>query len=182
MTRRMLVAGCADWALTAAGVTPDVPAAVMRNHRVWATTAAARAAGVQRGQRQREAQAQCPELDLLDGNPAAVARAFEPVVAAVTAFSPRVEIVRPGVVALATRGPSHYFGGDAALTRKIAEAVLDVLTRIAPGISARTAVVWAWPTGCFPRCWRPPGGSWSHRATAPRSSRHSPSRCSIVPS
>jgi protein ImuB len=132
VTRRTLVVGCIDWPLTAAGIAPDEPAAVLHAHRVQAATAAARIAGVQRGQRQREAQACCPDLRLLDANPDLDARAFEPVVAAVTAFSPRVEIVRPGVVALATRGPSRYFGGDAALAGKIATAVRDALTRIAP--------------------------------------------------
>jgi protein ImuB len=132
MTRRTLVVGCTDWPLTAAGVAPDEPAVVLRAHRVLASTAVARAAGVQRGQRQREAQARCQELRLLDANPDQDARAFEPVVASVSAFSPRVEIVRPGVVALATRGPSRYFGGDAALADKIAAAVRAVLTRIAP--------------------------------------------------
>jgi protein ImuB len=132
VTRRTLVVGCTDWPLTAAGIAPDQPAAVLHAHRVQATTAAARSASVQRGQRQREAQACCPDLHLLDANPDLDARAFEPVVAAVTAFSPRVEIIRPGVVALATRGPSRYFGGDAALAGKIATAVRGVLTRIAP--------------------------------------------------
>lgn len=133
MTRRTLVVGCTDWPLTAAGVPPGHPAAVMHDHRVVAATAAARAAGVQRGHRQREAQARCPELELLPAAPDAEARVFEPVVATVTAFSPRVEIVRPGVVALATRGPSRYFGGDAALVSRLAAAVRDTLTRIAPG-------------------------------------------------
>lgn len=133
MTRRTLVVGCSDWALTAAGVPPDEPAAMLFDHRVRATSVAARTAGVRRGQRQREAQACCPQLRLLDPDPARDARAFEPVVAAVTAFSPRVEIVRPGVVALGTRGPSRYFGGDAALVTQITAAVTAVLDRVAPG-------------------------------------------------
>lgn len=133
VTRRTLVVGCTDWPLTAAGVPPHEPAAVLHDHRVRAATAAARDAGVQRGQRQREAQACCPGLTLLPANPDADARAFEPVAAAIHAFSPRVEIVRPGVVALATRGPSRYFGGDAALVARIAAAVRQVLSRIAPG-------------------------------------------------
>ncbi len=132
VTRRTLVVGCTDWPLTAAGISPGEPVAVLHAHRVQAATAAARSAGVQRGQRQREAQARCPELGLLRANPDTDARSFEPVVAAVTAFSPRVEIIRPGVVALATRGPSRYFGGDAALAGRITTAVCDTLTRIAP--------------------------------------------------
>lgn len=123
MTRRTLVVGCTDWPLTAAGIPPDRPAAALHDHRVVAATAAARAAGVQRGHRQREAQARCPELELLPAAPDTDARVFEPVVAAVTTFSPRVTIVRPGVVALATRGPSRYFGGDAALVARLTATV-----------------------------------------------------------
>jgi protein ImuB len=132
VTRRTLVVGCTDWPLTAAGVAPGEPAAVLYDHRVVAATTTARALGVQRGQRQREAQARCPELALLPTAPETDARVFEPIVAAITAFSPRVEIVRPGVVALATRGPSRYFGGDAALVTRLTTAVCDVLTHIAP--------------------------------------------------
>lgn len=132
MTRRTLVVGCVDWPLTAVGVAPGDPAAILHDHRVVAATAAARALGVVRGQRQREAQAACPDLALLPTAPDTDARAFEPVVAAASVFSPRVEIVRPGVIAMATRGPSRYFGGDAALVSRLTSAVADVLTQIAP--------------------------------------------------
>jgi protein ImuB len=49
------------------------------------------------------------------------------VVAAVEVFTPGVEVVRPGVCALATRGPSRYFGGDDALVGLVAAAVDGVL-------------------------------------------------------
>jgi protein ImuB len=60
--------------------------------------------------------------------PAAEARAFEPVVSTVEEFCPRVEVLRPGACAIGARGPARYFGGEAALARKIVEAVtgLDV--------------------------------------------------------
>jgi protein ImuB len=51
------------------------------------------------------------------------ARAFEQVVSAVEEFCPRVEVIRPGVCAIGARGPARYFGGEAALARKIIEAV-----------------------------------------------------------
>jgi protein ImuB len=51
------------------------------------------------------------------------ARAFEPVVAAVGEFCPKVEILRPGTCAIGVRGPARYFGGEAALAEKIAAAV-----------------------------------------------------------
>ncbi len=58
-----------------------------------------------------------------DGEPGPAARAFEPVVAAVEEFCPKVEILRPGICALGVRGPARYFGGEAALAEKIATAV-----------------------------------------------------------
>jgi protein ImuB len=51
------------------------------------------------------------------------ARAFEPVVAAVEEFCPRVEVLRPGACAIGARGPARYFGGERALAAKIADAV-----------------------------------------------------------
>jgi protein ImuB len=50
-------------------------------------------------------------------------RAFEPVVAAVTEFCPRIEVLRPGICAFGARGPARYFGGEAELARKIAQTV-----------------------------------------------------------
>ena len=77
--------------------------------------------------RKREAQARCPTLEILARDETREARAFEPVVAAVGAFAPLVEITRPGVCALATRGPSRYFGGDEALVGKVVAAVGSAL-------------------------------------------------------
>ena len=116
-----------DWPIVAAGVPAGVPAAVLFANRVVACSAGARAEGVVRGIRRREAQGRCPELVVLEHDPGRDARVFEPVVAAVAAFAPRVEVLRPGVVAVATLGPSRYFGGDDALAAKITDAVTSVL-------------------------------------------------------
>ncbi|MFP5377031.1 MAG: DNA polymerase Y family protein [Acidimicrobiia bacterium] len=145
--------------MAAAGLAAE-PSAVVSANRVVASSAPARAEGVARGLRRREAQARCPGLTVVGPDPGRDARAFEPVVAAVAAFAPRVEILRPGVVALATRGPSRYFGGDAALAARVAEAVAPALPAGAPAcrvgvadgafaasLAARRAVV------------VPPGGS-----------------------
>lgn len=135
---RTLVVWCPDWPVAAAGVGADAPAAVFHANRVVASSAAARMEGVRRGLRRREAQARCPDLVVLAFDEARDARAFEPVVAAVEAFAPRVEVVRPGVCAVPTRGPSRYFGGDEALAAKVAAAVAEAggpgcLTGIADG-------------------------------------------------
>ena len=126
-TVRTLVVWSPDWPVVAAGVEPHVPAAVVFANRVVACSAPARAEGVVRGLRRREAQGRCPGLTVLESDPGRDARAFEPVVAAVAAFAPRVEVVRPGVVAVATRGPSRYFGGDGPLAARVVEALAAVV-------------------------------------------------------
>jgi protein ImuB len=55
--------------------------------------------------------------------PGPSARAFEPVVAVVEEFCPKVEVLRPGTCAISVRGPARYFGGESELVAKIAAAV-----------------------------------------------------------
>src|SRR5687768_680507 len=123
---RTLVVWCPDWPMVAAGLC-SVPSAVLAAGRVVACSAVARAEGVARGLRRRQAEARCPGLAVVEHDPAGDARAFEPVVVAVEAFTPEVEIVRPGVCAVATRGPSRYFGGDETLVGLVSAAVDGVL-------------------------------------------------------
>jgi protein ImuB len=98
--------------------------------------------------RRREAQARCPEIEVLQRDLATEARRWEPVVAAVEAFSPGVEILQPGQLALGARGPSRYFGGDAVLAAKVKTAVeaFDApLSQPAPDRSRLGTADWA---GC----------------------------------
>lgn len=121
---RTLAAWCPDWPVAAAGIDGAVvAAAVVHANRVVACSAAARASGVRRNQRRREAQSRCPELEVLPLDPDGEARAFEPVVAALDGTCPRVEVVRPGLCVFATRGPSRYFGGDEPLATRVAGVV-----------------------------------------------------------
>jgi protein ImuB len=139
---RTLVVAVADWPLVAAGVPSAEPAAVLFANRVVATSAAARANGVTAGLRRREAQARCPELTVLDHDPARDARAFEPVAAALDTLTPRIEIAVPGRCAFPTRGPSRYHGGDhalAGLARQLARAAVPgaaVTVGVADGLFA----------------------------------------------
>ena len=126
---RTLVVWCPDWPVAVAGGAGE-PLAVVAAGQVVACSAPARAEGVRRGLRRREAEARCPGLAVVDADPAREARAFEPVMAAVeAAFTPRVEVVRPGVCAFATRGPSRYFGGDEALAAQVAARVDEIVAR-----------------------------------------------------
>ena len=138
----MSVVVCPDWPVVAAGYDDDVPVAVigaraapqsggLSHNAVVACSEAAREAGVKPGLRRRQAESRCPRLVVIDNDPGRDARAFEPVVAAIESFTPRVEVFRPGVCAFATRGPSRYFGGDDLLAVKVAEKVDRVLTQTA---------------------------------------------------
>jgi protein ImuB len=127
MAVRTVVVWCPDWpvvsAAGAAGMSPAAPIAVVWANRVISCSAAARAEGVRRGLRRREAQSRCPELAVLGHDPVRDARAFEPVAAAVEELAPGVEVVRPGICAVAARGPARYFGGDRAVAARLVEQV-----------------------------------------------------------
>lgn len=162
---RTLVVWCPDWPLTAAGVGPDVPAAVVDAERVAVCSAAARAEGVRRGLHRREAQRRCPSLRVLPPDPRRDAAAFEAVVTVVERFSPRVEVVRPGVCAFRSDAPARFLAAvhavpaprgpgpkdpaaaDTHLARRIAAAVghgcrVGVAEGLfAAGLAARTGTV-----------------------------------------
>lgn len=126
----MVAVWCPDWPVVAWGVPPTEPAAVLVANRVVATSVAARDEGVVVGQRRREAQGRCPELALLDRDEDREARLFEPVVAALDAITPRVEVTGPGLVGFPARGPSRFFGGDRAMAEAVAECVAPVMPRV----------------------------------------------------
>ncbi|MCO8276126.1 DNA polymerase Y family protein [Actinoplanes sp. TRM 88003] len=124
---RTMLVWCPDWPVIAAEIVSGLPAAqpviVLHGNRVIACSEAARQEGVRRGLRRREAQSRCPQLTAVEHDPGRDARAFEPVVAAVEEVAVGVEVIRPGALALAARGPSRYFGGEEAAAERIVEQV-----------------------------------------------------------
>ncbi|WP_371688715.1 DNA polymerase Y family protein [Micromonospora sp. KC207] len=124
---RTLLLWCPDWPVLAAEIVDGVPAtgavAVLHANRVVACSERARAEGVRRGLRKREAQGRCPQLTVVDHDAGRDARAFEPVVAAVEELAAGVEVVRPGACALAARGPARHLGGEEAAAERIIEHV-----------------------------------------------------------
>ena len=90
---------------------------------VRAASSEARAEGVTRGMRRREAEARCPAAVCVDADVANEARTFEVVARAVETFTPRVVLDRPGRCEFPTRGPSRYFGGDDDLACQVHAAV-----------------------------------------------------------
>lgn len=167
---RTLVVVCADWPVVATGRSLDDPVAVVVANRVVATSPGARAHGVVRGLRRRQAQGRCPDLVVVERDPEREVRLFEPVVAALDRITPRVEIRRPGVCAFTTRGPARYFGGDEAVARLTHETALEA-------VEGRTGVRVGVADGAFAAGWaarlaRPvrlvePGGSAAFLAPLP---------------
>jgi len=164
---RTVVVWCPDWPVVAAAAEHDVsghvPVAVVAANRVVACSEVARADGVRRGLRRREAQARCPSLVVLADDPSRDARLFEPVVAAVEELAPGVEVVRPGICAVAARGPSRWFGGDAAVAERLVDHVAQTCGvesqvgvadgSFAAGLAARRGLVV--PPGASPQLLSP---------------------------
>lgn len=126
-TPRAAVCWLPDWPVTAVGASPDTLCAVVDGLGpravVIACSAAARAAGIRRGQRARDAHRISPLLTVHPRDEAGEARAFEPVLAALESLVAGLEIVRPGLVAFDLRGPARYHGGEEPLARCVRDAV-----------------------------------------------------------
>jgi protein ImuB len=126
---RTIVLWCPDWPVTAArnatGVGADVPLAIIEKGFVFACSPRARAEGVRRGLRLREAQYRSTDLVVLPYDPVQDSRAFEPVITRIEETTPGVQLIRPGTCAIRSRGPSRYYGGEeqaaAALLRSLHE-------------------------------------------------------------
>ncbi|ROR90394.1 DNA polymerase Y family protein [Nocardioides aurantiacus] len=161
---RVMVVWCPDWSVVAAleeaGASVRSPAAVLHANLVEVCNGPARAEGVRRGQRRRDAQARCPELVLLPANPDRDARAFEPVLATVEDLRPGVAALRPGL--LAVRAPDRWYGNETYAGATVAEALVgigvrDVRLGVADDLftaeqAARSADAQSWTVV-------PPGGS-----------------------
>ena len=153
---RMLCLWCPDWPVVAARRADPglegVPVVVLDRGFVLAASVEARAEGVRRGLRRREAEVRCPELALRPVDPAGEARAFEALSRAVEVLAPRLALDRPGLLFVPTRGPSRYFGGDEAFAARLLAEVRGVTTRIgiADGVfAARLAARRSEPGGVF---------------------------------
>ncbi|RJO72389.1 DNA polymerase Y family protein [Nocardia panacis] len=109
--------------------------AVLAANRVLECSALARAAGVSVGLTRREAQSRCPDLLTAQADIDRDARLFEPVVAAVDAAVPGVEVLRPGLLVLNTRGAARYFGSEEAAAQRLVDAVAAVGVEAQVGIA-----------------------------------------------
>jgi protein ImuB len=83
----------------------------------------AREQGVQVGMLRREAEAVCPTVVTYAQDRGAEAGTFEPVVAAIEAVIPRVEMVHPGLVFVPVGGAVRYYGGESVLVEEVVGAI-----------------------------------------------------------
>lgn len=123
---RVLAGWVPDWPVVAAlgrEPEPQCLAAVTERGRILAASGAARAAGVRGGQKLRSAQALVADLQVFDRDAGLEAQAFEPVADAVGALAAHLEVVRPGLLALAAAGAARYHGGEEALAERVMDAV-----------------------------------------------------------
>jgi protein ImuB len=142
-----------DWPAVAAAAAADLPAtapvAVTLANRVIACSSTARAAGVRRGVRRREAQARCPRLHVAAADTDRDARFFEPVIAAVDDLVPCGEVLRPGLLVLPIRGAARVFGSEQAAAGQLIDAAAAVGAECQTGIADRlSTAVFAARAGC----------------------------------
>lgn len=148
---RTIVLWCPDWPVAAAarahglaagsssgsGSRPgntDAAIALIEKGQVFACSAAARREGVRRGLRVREAQSRCPDLVVLPYDAALDIRAFDPVLEAIEEVTSGAQLLRPGMCAIRSRGPSRFYGSD----DEAALWLLDTLDAL--GIDSRIGI------------------------------------------
>ncbi len=122
---RQLVVWVPDWpALVALADRPaDTALAVFAKGIVLACTPQARANGVRRGMRRRDAQSRCPDLVVVDHRAEVDAKAFDEVLTVIDQFSPTVSLLRPGLAALTV--PEKFYGGEAEAAAILTELLVD---------------------------------------------------------
>lgn len=127
---RVLVLWCPDWPVVAARqhekLPADAPLVLTEKGLVFAASVSARAEGISRGLRLREAQSRFPGLIDRAYDPALNSRAFEPVIAGVEELIPGVQLLRPGMCAVQVRGAAQYYGGEKAAALTVIDRVNEI--------------------------------------------------------
>ncbi|WDF33394.1 DNA polymerase Y family protein [Arthrobacter agilis] len=137
---RTLMFWCPDWPITAAlrehALPADSALALVDRGEVFACSPAARQDGIKRGLRVREAQARSTGLACLPYDPSLDDRTFEPVTAAVETTMPGVQVIRPGLCAIRVKGPTRYYGSEAAAAGVVFQTLAAIgLTDVRIGIA-----------------------------------------------
>ena len=88
--------------------------------RVAAANTGAIEGGVAIGMGRRAAEALCPIAETKERDFGRETRLFEPILYAIEDLIPRVEVVEPGLVLVATEGAVRFYGGEDILVAKVA--------------------------------------------------------------
>jgi protein ImuB len=128
MSHRSLVVYCPNWPIVAAraddaSVSPALPLALSHGHYITACCELASAQGVRPGQRVREAQGGCPELQLLPDRPERDQRVFERVLTHLSDTLALVAVIEPGVLAARALGLARYYGSEQAAAAALRQAI-----------------------------------------------------------
>ena len=141
-----------------------------RGATIHALNAAARAAGLSRGQTQADARAMLPALMSQPADPAADLRALEALAVWAERWSPAVTVDAPSEEApdgleglfLDVTGATHLFGGEAGLLRQIERRLAEAGARSRTAVAETPGAAWAlarWPgKGDHGGRIAPPGG------------------------
>jgi protein ImuB len=128
---RVLVLWCPDWPMVAARehekLPVDAPLVLTQKGLIFAASASARAGGVSRGLRLREAQSRLPGLIDRAYDAALDSRAFEPIITGVEQLIPGVQLLRPGMCAVRVRGAAQYYGGEKAAALTVVDRVNEIV-------------------------------------------------------
>ncbi|AHI19226.1 MAG: Y-family DNA polymerase [Corynebacterium casei] len=115
-----------DWPIQAAQIEDSSltgPIILVRNHHVEVCNRAARAAGVKRGMRLRQAQAICSEATVVEANEDRDGALFTAIATSLDDVASSVEVLRPGLV-IVDAGAASRFHGESAV-----EMLIDSVAR-----------------------------------------------------
>ncbi len=126
-SERILAIHFPTWSVAALGYTPDDLVAVVHQHHIITCSEHATEHGVCAGMSMREAQGICPELHVVFDNCEQASRRFERIVSVIEEIAPRLAVRAPGTCLVPTRGPSRYFGGDAAFIHHLSLVISEAL-------------------------------------------------------
>lgn len=132
-----------DWPVQAVHLDEDAPAhnkpvAIAAHYRIQVCGVAARKRGVRRGMKVRQAQAVCPELEVVDADADRDARMFEGIVASLGEVASSVEVLRPGLVAVDAGAAARYYGSEDIAAQMLIDAALRQASTFSPGLRMRS--------------------------------------------
>lgn len=145
-----------DWPIVAAIVEGDLPAhlpsALCRGRVVIAVSAQGRRCGIRPGMTCRTAQSLVPDLVCAPADEAQQARAFEPVMHAVTEVVADATLLRPGLALLGIEGAARYYGTEEEVAQVLvgATGAVGVEAQVGAGPGFLTTILAARASAFIP--------------------------------